>query len=73
MLRFRQSPNYVRVRAALGLIYVLLGAIILVRTCVPLNALSFSKITPLVLGAAVTGLGVLRIREFFLMKKSVSP
>jgi hypothetical protein len=71
--RFAQSPNYARVRAALGVIYVLLGALILVRTCTPLSSLSFAKLTPLVLGAAVAGLGIVRIREFSLMRKGVSP
>lgn len=65
--RFAQSANYVRVRAALGVIYLMLGAVILIRTCTPLSGLLLAKIPSLALGAALIGLGIIRMRDFFLL------
>jgi hypothetical protein len=72
MRRFIRSVGYARVRGALGVLYVLLGTIILVRTCTPLTALNFTKISPLVLGAAITGLGILRIRDLLTLRGKTS-
>lgn len=73
MRRFTQSANFVRVRAALGILFVLLGAVILARTCIPLDNLSFAKIPALALGIALIGLGVLRVRDLLLLRSSLSP
>jgi len=72
MRRFTQSANYVRVRAALGIFYVLLGTVVIARTCAPLSNLSLAKIPPLALGAALIGLGVLRVRDFLSRRNSLS-
>jgi hypothetical protein len=72
MRRFMQSPNYIRVRAALGILYVLLGTVVLIRTCIPLSQLNFAKIPALALGIALVGLGILRVREFLLQRNSSS-
>ena len=73
MRSFKQSANYVRLRAALGILYVLLGAVVLTRTCIPLSNLSLAKIPALALGAALIGLGILRVRDYLLRRNSLSP
>jgi hypothetical protein len=73
MQSFKQSANYVRMRAALGILYVLLGTVVLARTCIPLSDLSLAKIPALALGAALVGLGILRVRDFLLQRNSLSP
>jgi hypothetical protein len=59
-------------RVVLGILYIPLGLAILIRACIPLNTIGFSRVAPIVLGAAVAGLGVVRIREYLLMRKKVS-
>jgi hypothetical protein len=59
-------------RALLGSIYLLLGAAVLIRTISPIDGLSLAKLPPAALGAAFIGLGVLRVRDFLLLRKSTS-
>lgn len=67
MRGFVRSAAYVRVRAVIGIACVVLGAGIIGRT---LPAIGFVReaVTPVVLGAALIGLGIMRIREYLRAK-----
>jgi hypothetical protein len=72
MRHFIRGAWYVRIRATLGVFYILMGTIIIARGCFPLNTFSLAKISPLILGAAFMGLGILRIRDLLLLQGRTS-
>lgn len=61
MRTFTRSTGYARVRFGLGFLYVGCGAVIVVQMLHGIG-LRFPALPGLVLGAAMIGLGVLRLR-----------
>lgn len=59
----RSSPTYTRIRAGLGVVYVALGAIVILQMLHGVG-LRFEAVPGLVFGAAMIGLGTLRLRSF---------
>lgn len=72
MRRWAQHPGYLRLRAFLGTIYAFFGIVIIARTCSSVG-LRPAEIPALVLGAALMGLGVLRVREYLALRENASP
>ena len=71
MNRFVRSPAYVKVRAVTGTIFFALGALIVVRTVATIG-LGLPALVPLVMGAALMGLGALRVRDFLRLRGGAS-
>jgi len=65
--RFVRSPGYVKVRAFSGGLFIVLGAVILVRT-VLIIGIGLAAIAPLVMGIALVGLGALRWRDYLRLR-----
>jgi hypothetical protein len=67
--RFVASQGYARAKVATGVLFVALGVLIVGRT---LAALGFStaSVAPLVMGAAIMGLGVMRVRDYFARRRN---
>ena len=62
MRRLVRSPGYARVRAVTGSLFIVFGAVIVIRS-VAMLGLDAREIPALVLGAALIGLGALRLRD----------
>jgi hypothetical protein len=67
MTRFTRGPAYVRLRAVTGTLFIVFGVAIVVRTLVLFGVGLFS-IAPLVMGVALVGLGVLRLRDYLRLR-----
>ena len=69
MKRLVASEGYARAKVASGVLFVVLGIAILGRTLATLG-LSITSIAPLVMGAAIAGLGVMRVRDYLARRRS---
>ena len=67
MNRFVRSAAYVKTRAVTGAIFIVLGAVLIWRT-VSIAGLGVPSIAPIVLGLALAGLGVLRVRDYLRLR-----
>ena len=63
MKNFLRSEGYARARLVSGALFVLLGAIVIVRT-LAVTGPSFGALPACVLGAAMIALGSLRYRDY---------
>jgi hypothetical protein len=70
--RFARSYGYLRLRAILGAVYAMLGAILVVRTFAAFG-LRFTELPAVVLGIALIVLGILRVREYVAVRMSRAP
>jgi hypothetical protein len=66
--RFVRSAGYVRVRALTGTVFFLMGVAIVVRTAMTVG-IGLSSFAPLLMGAALMGLGALRWRDYLRLRK----
>ncbi|HTV74624.1 MAG TPA: hypothetical protein VME66_13090 [Candidatus Acidoferrales bacterium] len=72
MRRLVRSHGYLRMRAILGALYVMLGAILIVRTFGAFG-LRLTEIPALVLGGALVALGTIRVREYIAGRAGQTP
>ncbi|MBV9103892.1 MAG: hypothetical protein JO060_09885 [Candidatus Eremiobacteraeota bacterium] len=70
MRRLVRSRAYARTRAVTGALFIALGAAIVVRTLLMLG-LDLREIPALVLGAALIVLGLLRVRDYATLRRTV--
>ncbi|HEV3156465.1 MAG TPA: hypothetical protein VGZ00_03900 [Candidatus Baltobacteraceae bacterium] len=61
MRRLVNSPTLARTRGLLGILYIIFGIAIIVRST-PLTAPGLALLGPWVLGLAFVGLGIVRVR-----------
>jgi hypothetical protein len=67
-----RSRAYVRARVVTGCLFIGFGLTILVRSVLVAGWDVRALIAPLVLGAALVALGVLRIRDFLSLRRTQS-
>lgn len=69
MRNFSQSLGYLRLRAVFGALYAVFGIIIIVRSCGAFG-LGTAQLPAFVLGLALIGLGSMRVRDYFVLRRS---
>jgi hypothetical protein len=65
--RFVSGKTYAKFRLISGTLFILLGAVLIFRTATTVR-FSATSIVPLIAGAAMIGLGVVRWREYLRMR-----
>lgn len=69
MRRFVRSDAYARARLVSAAFFIVFGAIVFVRT-LAVAGLSLSAMPGTVLGAAMVGLGALRVRDYLARRRA---
>jgi hypothetical protein len=65
--KFTRSAGYVRARAVTGTLFIAFGTAIIVRTIFAIGLVT-SAIVPVVMGAALIALGIIRLRDYIRLR-----